>query len=802
MERLHKFLARAGVDSRRACEDLMLAGRVSVNGRVQRELGTQIDPDKDDIRVDGEQITPPTELHYVLLNKPSSVMTTLSDPEGRQTVADLVKAHNRLFPVGRLDYDSEGLLLMTDDGDLTFRLTHPSFEVEKEYQALLNQAPSVEQLREWRNGVELDDGKTAPAWIEMLNETPDGTWVRVVIHEGRNRQIRRVAEALGLEVRRLIRLREGPLTLGELQPGQWRALTPTEIDRLRMHGKQSKAWTPVRPQENAEGGKQRRQVRRIDRSGQLVERRADVEPRLQRAPHFTSQENTMSFEDFSIEEERSNPDRPSRRPEPRREGGFSDRGPRREGGSPSDRGPRREGGFSDRGPRREGGFSDRGPRREGGDADRGPRREGGFSDRGPRREGGDFADRGPRREGGFSDRGPRREGGDADRGPRREGGFSDRGPRREGGDFADRGPRREGGFSDRGPRREGGDFADRGPRREGGGFGERGPRREGGDFGDRGPRREGGGFGERGPRRESGGGFGERGPRREGGDFGDRGPRREGGGFGERGPRREGGGFSERGPRREGGGGFGERGPRREGGGGGFGERGPRREGGGGFGERGPRREGGGGGFGERGPRREGGGGFGERGPRREGGGGGFGERGPRREGGGGFGERGPRREGGGGFTNRPPRRDASGFDRTNRREEFFDDRPRGERGLALDRAHRGDDRPKNTFGGGRRSNNQGSFDRRGFDNRGRDDRRGFDNRGRDDRRGFDDRSAPRRDQAPRDRIADRGPIVARNNPAPTPAPTPAPSADQSGQPARRMRVVRRLKKAGGDEQA
>ncbi|HBW52922.1 MAG TPA: pseudouridine synthase, partial [Herpetosiphon sp.] len=405
MERLHKFLARAGVDSRRACEELMLAGRVSVNGRVQRELGTQIDPDKDDIRVDGEQITPPTELHYVLLHKPSSVMTTLHDPEGRQTVADLVKSHNRLFPVGRLDYDSEGLLLLTDDGDLTFRLTHPSFEVEKEYQALLNQTPSVEQLREWRNGVELDDGKTAPAWIELLNETADGTWVRVVIHEGRNRQIRRVAEALGLEVRRLIRLREGPLTLGELQAGQWRALTPTEIDRLRMHGKQSKAWTPVRPQENAEGGKPRRQVRRIDRSGQLVERRADVEPRLQRAPHFTSQENTMSFEDFSIEEERST-DRPRRRPEPRREGGFSDRGPRRDGGSPSD----------DRGPRREGGFSERGPRREAGDfGDRGPRREAGFGERGPRRDGGGFGERGPRRDGD----GPRRDFGD--RGPRREG---------------------------------------------------------------------------------------------------------------------------------------------------------------------------------------------------------------------------------------------------------------------------------------------------------------------------------------------------------------------------------------------
>ena len=285
MERLHKFLARAGVDSRRACEELMLAGRVAVNGRVQRELGTQIDPDVDDIQVDGEPIKAPTELHYVILHKPRSVITSMSDPEGRPTVADLVKTDNRLFPVGRLDFDSEGLLLLTDDGDLAYKLTHPSFQVEKEYHALFTQAPNLEQLRQWREGVDLDDGRTVPAWIETLEETIDGTWVRIVIHEGRNRQVRRVAEALGLEVKRLVRLREGPLLLQDLAAGQWRPLTTGEISNLRLHAKQSRAWLPARPmpespQDENPQERPRMQMQRIDRSGQSNRRREEVgEPR-------------------------------------------------------------------------------------------------------------------------------------------------------------------------------------------------------------------------------------------------------------------------------------------------------------------------------------------------------------------------------------------------------------------------------------------------------------------------------------------------------------------------------------------
>ncbi|HEY1014757.1 MAG TPA: pseudouridine synthase, partial [Herpetosiphonaceae bacterium] len=278
MERLHKFLARAGVDSRRACEELMLAGRVTVNGRTQRELGTQIDPETDDIRVDGVQVVAPTELHYVMLHKPTGVITSMEDPQGRPTVADLVKTPNRLFPVGRLDFDSEGLLLMTDDGDLAFRLTHPSFEVEKEYRAQLDVPPTVEQLRSWREGVELEDGRTAPAWVELLEPDGQGVWVRVVIHEGRNRQVRRVAEHLGLQVIRLIRLREGPLDLGELPAGEWRPLGDDEISKLRLHAKRARVWMPPRPLPESPqdpNPQERRRVTMLDRSGQPRQPRRD-----------------------------------------------------------------------------------------------------------------------------------------------------------------------------------------------------------------------------------------------------------------------------------------------------------------------------------------------------------------------------------------------------------------------------------------------------------------------------------------------------------------------------------------------
>ena len=238
LERLHKVLARAGVAALRPAEDLIMAGRVTVNGRVVRELGTRVDAETDVIAVDGQlvDIREPNDPHrYLLVNKPVGVISTAQDTHGRPTVVGLVPSDVRLFPVGRLDADSEGLILLTDDGDLAYRLTHPRFEVEKEYRVLLDRAPTTEDLRRWREGIELDGEMTMPAWVEVLERTPEGAWIRVVMREGRKRQIREVARLLNYHVQRLIRVREGPLTLGNLAPSEWRELTSTEVQTLRAH---------------------------------------------------------------------------------------------------------------------------------------------------------------------------------------------------------------------------------------------------------------------------------------------------------------------------------------------------------------------------------------------------------------------------------------------------------------------------------------------------------------------------------------------------------------------------------------
>lgn len=236
LERLHKVLARAGVAALRPAEDMIMAGRVMVNGRVVRELGARVDADTDTIAVDGKiiEVPPPSAPHrYVMLNKPVSVISTARDTHGRPTVVGLVPSDVRLFPVGRLDADSEGLILLTDDGDLAYRLTHPRFEVEKEYRVLLERTPTIEDLRRWRTGVELEDEPTLPAWVEVLERTAEGSWVRIVMREGRKRQIREIAHVLGYKVLRLMRVREGPVALGDLQPGQWRDLTPAEVRALQ-----------------------------------------------------------------------------------------------------------------------------------------------------------------------------------------------------------------------------------------------------------------------------------------------------------------------------------------------------------------------------------------------------------------------------------------------------------------------------------------------------------------------------------------------------------------------------------------
>ena len=226
-ERLQKVLARAGFGSRRVCEDLIAEGRVTVDGEVA-VLGRRVDVSVDAVEVDGARVAVREGLVHYLLNKPRGVVSTASDPQGRPTVVSMVPAEPRVHPVGRLDTDSEGLLLLTNDGDLTHRLTHPSFGVEKEYLAEVVGAPSRGALRRLREGVELDDGVTAPATVSLTHPN----LLRITIHEGRNRQVRRMCEAVGHPVVRLVRTRIGPLSDRRLAPGQWRELTVGELRGL------------------------------------------------------------------------------------------------------------------------------------------------------------------------------------------------------------------------------------------------------------------------------------------------------------------------------------------------------------------------------------------------------------------------------------------------------------------------------------------------------------------------------------------------------------------------------------------
>ncbi len=230
-ERLQKVLAQAGLGSRRACEALIEAGRVEVNGEIAT-LGRRVDPEEDRVTVDGVTIPVRPGLVYYLLNKPAKVVTTAHDPEGRPTVIELVPAEPRVFPVGRLDWDSEGVLLLTNDGPLAHGLTHPSQGVPKAYLAEVSGVPGRAALRRLREGVDLDDGRTAPAKARLAQTTPTGAALEIVIHEGRNRQVRRMCEAVGHPVRRLVRTRFGPLRDQRLAPGQWRPLTQAEIRAL------------------------------------------------------------------------------------------------------------------------------------------------------------------------------------------------------------------------------------------------------------------------------------------------------------------------------------------------------------------------------------------------------------------------------------------------------------------------------------------------------------------------------------------------------------------------------------------
>ena len=226
-ERLQKVLARIGLGSRRVCEDLIAEERVRVNGEIA-ELGRRVDPDVDLVEVDGAPIGIRPGLVHYLLNKPVGVITSASDPQGRPTVLELVPAEPRVFPVGRLDLDTEGLLLLTNDGELANRIAHPSHGVDKEYLAEVVGQPSRGTLRSLREGIELDDGLTAPAQATLVGPS----LVRLTIHEGRNRQVRRMLDAVGHPVTRLIRTRIGPLADRRLAPGTWRPLGADELRAL------------------------------------------------------------------------------------------------------------------------------------------------------------------------------------------------------------------------------------------------------------------------------------------------------------------------------------------------------------------------------------------------------------------------------------------------------------------------------------------------------------------------------------------------------------------------------------------
>jgi pseudouridine synthase len=235
-ERLQKVLAHAGIASRRASEELIERGRVTVNGQTVTVLGYKVDPRRDIITVDGQPLSRPSEKPvYLMVNKPRDVLTAASDDRGRKTVVELVGVQERIYPVGRLDLKSEGLVLLTNDGELAEKLTHPRSHVEKEYQVLVIGRPSNQTLARWRRGeIEVEGKPTAQAFVERLNiEGANNTWLKIILTEGRKRQIREVAKALGHPVIRLERVRIGPIKLGHLKPGKWRHLNPVEVEQLK-----------------------------------------------------------------------------------------------------------------------------------------------------------------------------------------------------------------------------------------------------------------------------------------------------------------------------------------------------------------------------------------------------------------------------------------------------------------------------------------------------------------------------------------------------------------------------------------
>lgn len=233
LERLQKIISAAGITSRRASEALILNGQVAVNGIIVTELGSKADPSKDSITVDGKLLKISAQRLYILLNKPPGYITALKDSQDRPLVTDLLKdVPERVYPVGRLDYNTEGLLLLTNDGEWANRLMHPSNEIEKEYHVRVRGKVLDQQLKRMAEGVELDDGMTAPAVVNLVKSGEQNDWISVAIHEGRNRQVRRMCEVVSLSVVRLKRIRYGSLMLGTLRSGQFRYLSESEVKQL------------------------------------------------------------------------------------------------------------------------------------------------------------------------------------------------------------------------------------------------------------------------------------------------------------------------------------------------------------------------------------------------------------------------------------------------------------------------------------------------------------------------------------------------------------------------------------------
>ena len=231
-ERLQKVLAHAGIGSRRYCEKLIQNDRILVNG-ITASIGDKVDPSIDQIFLDGKRVISKQRAIYIALNKPRGYLSTINSADKRPTIFDLVRIKERVYPVGRLDYYSEGLILLTNDGETTYRMSHPKFQHEKEYKVRVRNSPDDEQLEIWRRGVVLEDGsRTQKAQVELISFIKNGAWLRIIITEGKKRQIRRTGTMIGLPVDRIIRTRIANIQLGNLKPKKWRYLTKVEIDNL------------------------------------------------------------------------------------------------------------------------------------------------------------------------------------------------------------------------------------------------------------------------------------------------------------------------------------------------------------------------------------------------------------------------------------------------------------------------------------------------------------------------------------------------------------------------------------------